>query len=348
MLNLNILSPDPVLKDPIQKRIDLKTKPPGSLGLIENIAAKVALIQQTLHPEICRPTIAVMAGDHGIIEEGVSPFPGEVTAQMVMNFLNGGAAINVFANGNKIDLKIVDAGVKFNFTDFPALIKAKIQPGTENFAKHPAMSNKYCEKAIETGAGLVEKWYLEGCNTIGFGEMGIGNTTSAAALMAVITGLPVDQCTGAGTGLDQQGIMHKAQVIRNAIELHQGNPKNPLEILATFGGYEIAMICGGMLKAASLKMLIIVDGFITTSALLVAHQMAPAIIDYCIFSHCSDEAGHRKMLQYLKATSLLNLEMRLGEGTGAALAIPLVQAAVNMMNNMASFEEAKVSNRAKN
>lgn len=302
---------------------------------------QIGAIQDTLSPKISYPTLVVFAGDHGIVAEGVSPYPQEVTWQMVMNFISGGAAINVFAKQNGWEILVVDAGVNYDFPADLPVKNLKINYGTKNFLLDPALSKTELEKAIMAGADLVLELNQKGSNCIAFGEMGIGNTSAAAVIMSKITGLPISECAGKGTGLDDEGLKHKINILSKAIVNQQANEAE--DILRTFGGFEIAMICGAMLKAAELKMLILVDGFIVTSALLVAQALHPHILDYCIFAHQSDENGHAKMLNYLKAKPLLNLGMRLGEGTGAALALPLVQAAVNFLNQMASFESAGVS-----
>ena len=332
------------LDEQIQKKIDLKTKPLGSLGTLEKIAFKVCQIQQTVNPKLSKPAILVCAGDHGITQENVSPFPQEVTFQMVMNFLGGGAAINVFCRQNNIKLMIADTGVNFDFEPSEQLLDFKVRKGTRNFAIEPAMTHDECLLAMSNGSKLIEKLHSEGTNIVGFGEMGIGNTTSATALLCKYGNYSAQQATGAGTGLDSDGIKHKASVIEKALKLHQ-EIKKPIEILATFGGYEIATICGAILKAAELKMTIMSDGFIATSALIVAHAINPAVVDYCLFAHQSNEQGHKLMLEHLDAEPILHLGMRLGEGTGSAIAYPLIQSAVNFMNEMSSFEDAGVSNK---
>ncbi|MDO3693365.1 nicotinate-nucleotide--dimethylbenzimidazole phosphoribosyltransferase [Wenyingzhuangia sp. chi5] len=332
-------------QETLQHKIDTKTKPLGSLGILEKIAFKVGQIQQTTSPILSKPAILVFAGDHGIVNsEPVSPFPQEVTTQMVFNFLNGGAAINIFCKQHHIHLKIIDAGVNYDFGKTPHLIDAKINKGTADFSVQPAMSIEDCKKAINKGKELVTKQFAEGTNVIGFGEMGIGNTSSASLLMSAYTNTDISKCVGKGTGLNNDAIRVKTAVLRKSQEAHP-NITDPLEILATFGGYEIAMITGAILQAKALNMTILVDGFIVTSALLAAHDMEPSVTDNCIFSHCSDEQGHTKMLQFLKADVILNIGLRLGEGTGAALAYPLVQSAVNFLNEMASFESASVTNK---
>lgn len=332
------------IKEALLSKINNKTKPLGSLGILENIALQIGCIQDTLTPVLNNPTIVVFAGDHGIVREGVSPYPQEVTYQMVFNFLQGGAGINVFSRQNGIAIKIVDAGVNFNFDPHPDLIDAKIDHGTKSYLDEPAMTAIQCNNAIEKGAVIVQDIYASGCNIIGFGEMGIGNTSSAAIIMSLLCNLPLEMCIGRGTGLDDAGLEKKKVILQQAIANHSFD-KTPLNVLTVFGGFEIAMICGAMLKAAELKMTILVDGFITTAALLVAKGMHQQVPDYCIFSHQSNEQGHALMLKYLKASPVLHLGMRLGEGTGAAVAYPIIQSAVNFLNQMASFESAGVSNK---
>lgn len=333
---------DAALASRLAAAIDAKTKPPGSLGMLEDLALQLGLILRTVQPRIEKPALLVFAADHGIVAENVSPYPQSVTAQMVANFLAGGAAINVFARQNGWALQVIDAGVNHDFGDLAGLTHRKVAPGTRNFAREPAMSAARCEAALAHGQALADG--LQG-NLLGFGEMGIGNTTSAAALMHKLTGLPLADCVGAGTGLDADGVRRKQAVIEAAVALHRGVTA-PLDVLATFGGLEIAMMAGAMLKAAERRMVLVIDGFIVSSALLVAARVQPAVLDYCVFAHCSDEHGHRQLLRQLGGRPLLQLGMRLGEGTGAALALPLVQAAARFLNEMATFESASVSNRA--
>ncbi len=332
---------DSELSAQLNRAIANKTKPPGSLGALETIALQIGLIQGTVEVRLLQPTIVVFAGDHGVVAEGISAYPQSVTWQMVENFLAGGAAINVFARQNGCALRVVDAGVNHDFAPRAQLMDRKVGPGTANFARESAMSAVDCATAMEHGMAIAAA--LDG-NVIGFGEMGIGNTTAAAALMHKMTGLPVAHCVGAGTGLPPEGILHKQRVIEAAVALHAGVDA-PLDILATFGGFEIAMIAGAMLKAAERRMVLLIDGFIVTSALLVAAKIEPAILDYCVFSHCSDENGHRRMLTHLGATPLLNLGLRLGEGTGCALSMPLLHSAVAFLREMATFESAQVSDK---
>lgn len=345
MTAFNITPLNSSLEPALTEKINLKTKPLGALGKLEKLALQIGKIQNTLSPVLTKPTIVVFAGDHGIAREGVSPFPQEVTWQMVYNFLQGGAGINVFARQHQIVIKVVDAGVNYTFAPHPDLIDLKVAPGTQSYLHSPAMSAAECDTAISRAAVLVEQLHKEGCNVIGFGEMGIGNTSSAAMLMSLLCNLPLEQCIGRGTGLDDKGLEKKKAILSEAMRTQAPADKSPLEILRTFGGFEVAMICGAMLKAAELKMVLLVDGFITTAALLVASALHPAILDYCVFAHQSNEQGHQQLLAYLKADPLLHLGMRLGEGTGAAVAYPVVQSAVAFLNEMASFASAGVSNK---
>ena len=322
--------------------INNKTKPLGSLGMLESLAKQIGIIQGTRDIKLERPAILVFAADHGVVAEGISAYPQDVTWQMVENFLARGAAINVFAQQNGCALHVIDAGVNHDFGPRDGLTDRKLAHGTRNFAQEQAMSTAICEAALAAGMALAAD--LDG-NVVGFGEMGIGNTTAAAALMHKLTGIPVAQCVGAGTGLSPEGVQHKQRVIEAAVERH-ASATAPLDILATFGGLEIAMMAGAMLKAAERRMVLLIDGFIVTSALLVAARLQPSILDYCVFAHCSDEHGHKQMLANLQARPLLQLDLRLGEGTGCALALPLLHAAVNFLNRMATFESAQVSEKS--
>lgn len=328
----------------VRNKIDRKTKPIGALGRLEDLATRICHIQQRLDPQLTKPTVLVFAGDHGIAAEGVSAYPADVTHQMVLNFLSGGAAINVFARQNGFALRVVDAGVNHEFAEHPSLIRAKVRAGTRNFAKEPAMTAEECDRALKTGAELVARFNDDGCNVIAFGEMGIANTSSAAVLASLLRGLPLAQCVGRGTGLDDLGLARKLGVLAQAVK-HHGHLDRPLDVLRTFGGYEIAMIAGGIIEAARRRMLVIVDGFIVTAALAVAHALQSGVLNCCVFSHRSDESGHAALLASLDARPLLDLGLRLGEGTGAVLAFPVVQAAVSFLNEMATFESAAVSDK---
>ena len=342
-MQFNITPPSQRVKPALLEKIQQKTKPLGALGVLENLSLQIGLIQQNLAPSLNLPTMLVFAGDHGIANAGVSAYPQAVTAQMVQNFLNGGAAINVFTRQHNMALHIIDSGVNADFSDAPHLIQAKIAYGTQNFLAMPAMTQAQCLAAINKGAEIAESCIRQGSNVIGLGEMGIGNTASASCLMALLCDLPIEACVGRGTGLDDAGLANKINTLQKALDFHAIDRKNPLTILATFGGFEIAMMVGAILKAAEEKCIILMDGFICTAALLVAHKLYPHVLDYCIFSHCSDEAGHKKMLNALNVVPLLQLNLRLGEGSGAALAYPLIVSAVNFLNEMASFASANVS-----
>ncbi|HZL11627.1 MAG TPA: nicotinate-nucleotide--dimethylbenzimidazole phosphoribosyltransferase [Prolixibacteraceae bacterium] len=331
------------LKEQLQHKIDFKTKPLGALGLLEDLALQIGLIQNTLTPEIKNPSILVFAADHGLTDEGVSSYPKEVTWQMVMNFVAGGAAINVFCRQNNMTLKVVDAGVDFDFPEGVPVINAKVARGSRNMRREPAMTSEECSTAIQKGRGLVKLEAESGCNTIGFGEMGIGNTSASSLLMHRFLHIPIEECTGAGTGMAGEKLSWKMQILKEVSEKY--NPKTPEETLATFGGLEIAMMVGAMIEAREQQMILLIDGFIATAAALTAIQINPEVRENCVFCHSSDEQGHKQMLEHLNARPMLQLNLRVGEGTGAALALPLLQAAVSFLNEMASFEDAGVANK---
>ncbi|MBS1564844.1 MAG: nicotinate-nucleotide--dimethylbenzimidazole phosphoribosyltransferase [Bacteroidetes bacterium] len=344
--------PGASLQEALQRKIDFKTKPPGALGKLERVAMQAGMIQNNLSPAIHHPHIVVFAGDHGIAVTGlVNPYPQEVTAQMVLNFLAGGAAINVFCRQHRIGLTVVDAGVNFNWNSSisdTGFVDAKIAPGTRNYLEEPAMRVGEALQAVERGRQIVSAIAAKGCNCIGFGEMGIGNTSSAALIMSAVTGIPVESCTGRGTGVSDEQYTVKVNTLQTVFRKHMPaimHTPSPYTILEHFGGYEIAMMTGAFLEAAASGMIIIVDGFITTASLLLAQLLDKTVMDYCIFAHTSHERGHRQLLEYLHADPLLQLDMRLGEGTGAAIAMPLVQSAVLFLNEMASFEGAGVSGK---
>jgi nicotinate-nucleotide--dimethylbenzimidazole phosphoribosyltransferase len=321
------------------------TKPPGSLGRLEVIAARLAAIQRTEHPRTRGRAVVIFAGDHGVTEEGVSPYPSEVTGQMLANFCSGGAAINAIAGVCDADVIVVDVGTLapplVGDDDF-ALHARSVRPGTRNFAKEPAMSESELEAAMEVG--VQEAGLLKDTAVVGLGEMGIGNTTAAAAMTSALTKLPVADVTGAGTGLDPAGVRKKIDVIERALALH--DVAEPRSILRNVGGLEIAALVGFCLEAARLRMGIIVDGFITTAAFALAWRLEPRVRDYAFFAHRSREPGHQALLDLLDVDPLLDLSLRLGEGTGAALAIPILDAAVAAHNEMATFESAGVSDKS--
>lgn len=331
------------LKEELQHKIDFKTKPTGSLGQLEDIALQIGLIQNTLSPKIQKPSMLLFAADHGLADENVSPYPKDVTWQMAMNIATGGAAMSVFCKQNNIDLKVIDAGVDFDFPEGTPIINSKIARGSKNMRVAPAMSITECELALKKGAEFVQAEAKNGSNTIGFGEMGIGNTSASSLLLHRFLKLPIEDCVGAGAGVKGDALSHKQQVL---IEVSQKyNPTTPLETLATFGGLEIAMMTGAFLEAKKQNMLILVDGFIASAAMLTASQFEPSMKDNCIFCHKSNEKAHQTLLDKLKVEPILDLRLRLGEGTGAAVALPVVQAAVTFLNEMASFEDAGVSNK---
>ncbi len=332
---------DTALAASLQHKIDHKTKPMGALGQLENLALQLGLIQRSETLTLTQPQIVVFAADHGIASEGVSAFPQAVTMQMVANMLAGGAAINVLARQHGFALHVVDAGVAGDLADHPQLVKRKIAHGTHNLAHVPAMTAQQLDAALQAGAQVLAS--LSG-NVVAFGEMGIANTSAAALLLHRLAGVSIEDGTGRGTGLDDPQLRHKQAVLTRAAELHK-NATEPMQILAALGGFEIAMMTGAMLQAASERRVILVDGFIAGSAALVACALAPAARDYLVFCHRSAERGHHLMLAYLEARPLLDLDMRLGEGTGALLAWPLVQSAALLMNEMASFESAGVSGK---
>ena len=326
----------------LKHKIDTKTKPPGALGKLEDLAYQIAKVQKTLSPNLKKPTMLVFAADHGISDEGVSPFPKEVTWQMVMNFIGGGAAINVFCKQNNFDLNVVDAGVDHNFPETDGLINAKIAYGTQNMKLTEAMTIEQCKQAMNKGAEIVNEKARLGSNIIGFGEMGISNTSAASLLMSKFCDIPIEETVGKGTGHDAKGMIHKKTILTKVAQLHK-DKTSPIEILSAVGGFEIAMMTGAILESYRNDMIILIDGFISTSALLAAHAMQNNILDHCIFTHKSDENGHAKMLEFLNADPVLQLNMRLGEGSGAAIAYPIIESAVNFLNEMASFESAGVS-----
>jgi nicotinate-nucleotide--dimethylbenzimidazole phosphoribosyltransferase len=341
----DIAAPDHGLSAALQHKIDQKTKPLGALGRLEQLALQLGLVQQTLTPALHQPVMMVFAADHGIVAAGVSPYPQAVTMQMVMNFLQGGAAINVFAQQVGMQIRIVDAGVNHDFAPHPMLLSHKVAMGTRNMLEQAAMSETECAHAISIGRQLAHAEIANGSNVLAFGEMGIGNTTAAAALMAALCGLPAQDCVGRGTGLDDAGLQRKVAIVGQVLRHHAPHLNSPLAALQHVGGLEIAMMVGAMLGAAEKRAVIIVDGFICTAAMLVASRLAPAVLDYAVFAHCSGEHGHRRLLQALQAQPLLDIGLRLGEGTGAALAYPMLQAAANFMNEMASFESAGVDGK---
>ena len=325
----------------LRQRIDHLTKPLGALGRLEALMLQIGLLQGRSDPQLTRPQAVVFAADHGLAARGVSAYPSEVTAQMVENFLGGGAAISVLARTQGLGLTVVDAGVRGQRAERPGLIVRPVAPGTADALEGPAMTDAQCVQALELGRDVVRG--LPG-NALVLGEMGIGNTSAAALLVSRLTGQPLASATGRGTGLDDAGLARKLAVLECVATRHQA-AREPLAALAAFGGFEAAALVGAMLQAAHERRLIVVDGYIVTAALLVAHALRPAVLDACVFAHRSGEGGHRLALVHLHAEPLLALGMRLGEGSGAALAWPLIAGAVALLNGMASFDQAGVSGR---
>jgi nicotinate-nucleotide--dimethylbenzimidazole phosphoribosyltransferase len=332
------------LKDKLIDRINQKTKPLGSLGVLEKLALQIGLVFQSEAPKIEKPTIIVFAADHGIANHGVSAYPQEVTRQMVETFLKGGAAICVFCKQNNIDLKIVDAGVNYDFPTNTSIINTKIAKGTQSFLTTSAMSLEEMNLCFQNGADVVNEIYKSGSNCIGFGEMGIGNTSTASVLMSVLTKIPIQDCVGKGTGVMDEKLKNKIEILSKAISSFEEDATWE-NLVSHFGGFEILQMAGGMLQAYKNKMLILVDGFISTVAFLIAYQKNPAIKQNAIFSHCSEEKAHIDLLNYLQVEPILSLNMRLGEGSGCAVAFPIVKSAVTFLNEMATFESAGVSNK---
>jgi nicotinate-nucleotide--dimethylbenzimidazole phosphoribosyltransferase len=330
----------------ISQRIDQKTKPPGALGQLEGLAFKLAKIQSQSdvvnNIQLSKPTVLVFAADHGVAQEGVSIAPSEVTQQMVMNFLSGGAAINCFCRSNELELIVIDCGMLNSVDDDSGqLVLQRLGAGTKNFAQQAAMSAQQLEQGLAMGSGIVNKTIASGCNVLMFGEMGIGNTSSASAILAALLQLDAQHCVGLGTGITPEQLQHKLSVVSKGAERVRG--MTPHDILCEVGGFEIVQMIGAFLAAAENNTPVLVDGFIVSVAALVASRINPDCTEYMIFAHRSQEAAHQAVLSELDAQPLLDLGLRLGEGTGAALAYPLVKAAAEFYNHMASFESAGVT-----
>ena len=339
---------DKALTAQIQDKIDNLGKPKGSLGRLESLALQICLIQGTLSPRLSHPCHILFGGDHGIEREGVSMSPREVTRQQMMNYCKGGGGVNMFCRQHGFSLRIVDVGTDYDFdgTLYPQIIDRKIAHGTDNFLYNAAMSREQWNKALSIGAEQVDACHAEGCNIISFGEMGIGNTSPSSIFMHLLLDIPLDKCVGAGSGLDNEGIRHKYNVLKASVENYKKSADADTDIADTlryFAGFEMAAAIGGMLRAAELGMIVLVDGFIMTACMLAASRLDAAVMDYAVFGHCGDECGHRLMLDAMGASALLNLGMRLGEGTGAICAYPIVVSAVNMVNEMENFKNANIT-----
>ncbi|WP_374492260.1 nicotinate-nucleotide--dimethylbenzimidazole phosphoribosyltransferase [Brachymonas sp.] len=333
---------DPALRDTLQTTLDRKTKPVGSLGRLEGIALRIGLILRTAAPVLESPQMLVCAGDHGLVKRGVSAYPQDVTWQMVENYLAGGAAVSVIARQNGIALSVADCGVAHDFAPRDQLLVRKVGYGTADCTQGPAMTDDQCALAIRNGQTLVQA--LPG-NALMLGEMGIGNTSAASLILARLCQIDIAACTGAGTGLNNAGVLRKTNILRQALTAHP-EATAPLDVLAAFGGFEMATMVGAMLQAAAENRVILVDGFIVTAALMVAARVEPRVLQRCIFAHRSGEPGHQFMLDALGAKPLLDWGMRLGEGSGAAVAWPLLQSACTVLRDMASFDSAGVSDKS--
>ncbi len=336
------------LRAAIQAKIDNLNKPKGSLGRLEELAMQICLIQQTLEPRLAHPCHLLLGGDHGIEREGVSVSPREVTWQQMINFTRGGGGVNMFCRQHGFDLSIVDVGVDHDLSTVSGIIDRKIACGTKNFRYEAAMSKEEYEQAIRTGADLVDGCHAKGCTILSIGEMGIGNTSPSSIWMHLFTGIPLAECIGAGSGLNSEGIRHKYEVLQEAVDkylsaLHPSPVTLHPSPIRYFGGFEMVTAIGAMLRAAELHLIILIDGFIMTACAMAACQLRPDAKRYMIFCHCGDESGHKRMLDALGAKPLLNLGLRLGEGTGALCAYPIVDSAVRMMNEMNNFKNANIT-----
>jgi nicotinate-nucleotide--dimethylbenzimidazole phosphoribosyltransferase len=333
-----IQRPDPQLRPPLQRRLDNLTKPPGSLGRLEEFACEFGVMRGSTDLVLNKQAIFTFAADHGVSRDGVSAYPREVTAQMVFNFLRGGAAINVLCRHYGIENIVVDVGVDYDFQDLSALVSKKVRRGTENLAERPAMTEADAIRAIQAGMDCAQ-----GYDLIGTGDMGIGNTTPSSAILAVIAGLPVEDVVGRGTGVDEERMRHKTNLIKDAIRRHQPDPHDALDVLTKIGGLEIGAIAGLIIGAAARRIPVVVDGFISGAGAMIATKLAPESRAYIFFSHLSRERGHRRMMEFLDARPILDLDMCLGEGTGAAVAMDIITASVRIYQEMATFESASVS-----
>ena len=346
MKTFNIQPTDKSLQKAIQEKIDNLNKPKGSLGRLEELAMQVCLIQQTLEPSLAQPCHLLLGGDHGIEREGVSVSPREVTWQQMINFTHGGGGVNMFCRQHGFKLRIVDVGVDYDLSKVEGIIDRKIARGTKNFLYEPAMSETEFDQAIQIGYDLVDDCISEGCRILSIGEMGIANTSPSSIWMHLFGNIPLEECIGAGAGLDSPGIRHKYEVLNLALSRHQSylSPiTSHLLPLRIFGGFEMITAIGAMLRAAERHLIILIDGFIMTACAMAAIRLYPASKDYMIFTHCGDESGHKKMLDAIHAKPLLHLGLRLGEGTGALCAFPIIDSAVRMVNEMNNFDNAKIT-----
>lgn len=342
MKSFHIARPEQAIKEALTDKINNLTKPKGSLGTLEELALQIGLIQQTLTPTLQRPQNIIFAADHGIVDEGVSLSPKEITWQQISNFLHGGAGINFLCRQHGFELKIVDAGVDYDLPYEKGIINKKVRKGSRNYLHEAAMTEEEMNLCIEQGAEVVRQSHNEGCNVISFGEMGIGNTSSSSLWMTCFTGIPLEECVGAGSGLDNAGIRHKYNVLQQALDNYRGDG-SAKDLIRYFGGLEMVMAVGAMLQATELRMVILVDGFIMTNCMLAASKLYPEVLEYAVFCHQGDETGHKSVLRAMGAKPLLDLGLRLGEGTGAVCAYPIVDSAVRMINEMDNFAHASIT-----
>ncbi|MGN1263439.1 MAG: nicotinate-nucleotide--dimethylbenzimidazole phosphoribosyltransferase, partial [Prevotella sp.] len=363
MQQFNIEMPDGSMREAIQSKIDNLNKPKGSLGRLESLALQICLVQQTLSPALLKPQHLLLGGDHGIEREGVSVSPREITWQQMINFTRGGGGVNMFCRQHGFKLNLVDVGVDYDLSGFPEITDRKIANGTDNFLYHPAMSREQFDRAIMVGVELIDKCISEGTNIICIGEMGIANTSPSSVWMSLFGNIPLEECIGAGAGLDRPGIRHKCDVLQRAVNnflntckekglyadiMQSGGDDAERQmaneyIIRYFGGFEMVAAIGAMLRAAERHLLIMVDGFIMTACALAASRLYPVAVHYMIFGHCGDESGHRRMLSLMNAAPLLSLGLRLGEGTGALCSFPIIESAVRMINEMNNFQNANIN-----
>ncbi len=340
----------------LQQKINNLNKPKGSLGRLEELAFQIGMIQQTLSPELRHPVHLLFGADHGIEREGVSVSPRCITWQQMVNFTRGGGGVNMFCRQHGFELHLIDVGVDYDLSTYPAILNRKVAPhGTEDFLHGPAMTEEQCQQALAVGRELVDEVIAAGCNVLSIGEMGIGNTSPSSIWMSLLLDLPLERCVGAGAGLNSAGIQHKLNILRRSVEgfyrLNSDSPTNsstnnhvnPSQLLAYFGGFEMVAAVGAMLRAAKHRMVVLIDGFIMSACALMASRLTPSFLDYAIFCHCGDESGHRLMLDTMGAKPLLHLGLRLGEGTGALCAYPIIDSAVRMINEMGNFEDNHIT-----
>ena len=344
-MTFKIAAPDDALRPRIQEKIDNLNKPKGSLGRLESLAMQVCMVQQTLEPSLAHPCHLLLGGDHGIEREGVSVSPREVTWQQMVNFTHGGGGVNMFCRQHGFKLRIVDVGVDHDLSSTPGIIDRKIARGTQNFLYGPAMTEEQFGQALNVGVELVDDCVAEGCRVLCVGEMGIANTSPSSIWMHLFCHIPLERCIGAGAGLDSAGVRHKYEVLSRSLDRYNqlSSLTSHLSPLTYFGGFEMVAAIGAMLRAAEQHLIILVDGFIMTACALAAIQLEPESRHYMVFTHCGDESGHRLMLDAMHAEPLLHLGLRLGEGTGALCAFPIVDSAVRMMNEMNNFKDAAIT-----